>query len=406
MVIGAVSQPSKHISALELFAGAGGLAMGAELAGVRHVGFIDASETACSTILENLGHFTGAQREHVYEADVTSFAFKAFHRKVKLLLAGAPCQPWSLAGRHEGPRDARNLFGQVIRALREVEPDALIIENVRGLSRPAFDGFREYLTLALGYPTEINPDEPWLDGLRRLRAASRGTRSIPMYDVFGPVVLNAADYGTPQLRQRVFMVALRATLEAAWEPPKPTHSRAALASSMWVSGEYWQNHGICRPTKRAVISRLTQGYLREAPSASGLPWRTVRDALADLPTPTESSEPISGHRLVRGARTYPGHSGSHWDWPSKTIKAGVHGVPGGENCLRSEWNGSVRYFTLREAARLQDFPDSYEFVEGWSQAFRQIGNAVPVRLATAVTKSVLASIVETGRVTQPLRSGR
>jgi DNA (cytosine-5)-methyltransferase 1 len=93
------------------------------------------------------------------------------------------------------------------------------------------------------------------------------------------------------------------------------------------------------------------------------------------------------HEYRPGARTYAGHSGSVLDEPSKTIKAGAHGVPGGENMIVLD-DGSIRYYTVRESARIQTFPDDYLFSASWTESMRQIGNAVPVKLATVVGKSV------------------
>ena len=115
----------------------------------------------------------------------------------------------------------------------------------------------------------------------------------------------------------------------------------------------------------------------------------MRDAIGDLPEPSSKGEhpTFANHRLNPGARVYVGHTGSQIDWPSKTLKAGVHGVPGGENMIAFE-DGSVRYLTVREAARIQTFPDSWRFEGAWSEAMRQLGNAVPVVLAGVVARSV------------------
>ena len=110
----------------------------------------------------------------------------------------------------------------------------------------------------------------------------------------------------------------------------------------------------------------------------GLPWVTVRDALADLSEP----DGLRNHVPQPGARAYPGHTGSPLDLPAKALKAGDHGVPGGENMMVRD-DGSVRYFTKREAARLVGLPDDYEFPRSWSESMRQMGNAVPVPLALA-----------------------
>jgi DNA (cytosine-5)-methyltransferase 1 len=119
-------------------------------------------------------------------------------------------------------------------------------------------------------------------------------------------------------------------------------------------------------------------------------WQTVRDALAGLPDPRKKP-PIENHRYQAGARSYPGHTGSPLDEPSKALKAGDHGVPGGENMLRYP-NGRVRYFTVRESARIQTFPDEYVFPGSWTESMRQLGNAVPVKLAEAVASSIAAKI--------------
>jgi len=124
------------------------------------------------------------------------------------------------------------------------------------------------------------------------------------------------------------------------------------------------------------------------------PWRTVRDALDGLPDPDRdkaASATLLNHRFQPGARVYPGHTGSPLDEPAKTLKAGVHGVPGGENMLLRP-DGSVRYFTVRESARLQTFPDEFLFHGSWTETMRQLGNAVPVALARVVGASVAAQL--------------
>src|SRR5690606_10507117 len=119
-----------------------------------------------------------------------------------------------------------------------------------------------------------------------------------------------------------------------------------------------------------------------------LPWRTVRDAIIGLPDPeTKAAAKVPNHLYQPGARTYPGHTGSPMDLPAKTLKAGDHGVPGGENMMVRD-DGSVRYFTVRESARMQTFPDGYRFHGSWTETMRQLGNAVPVLLAQRVASSV------------------
>ena len=118
-----------------------------------------------------------------------------------------------------------------------------------------------------------------------------------------------------------------------------------------------------------------------------LAWETVRDAISDLPDPERYPNAVQAHRFQPGARSYAGHTGSPLDEPAKALKAGDHGVPGGENMLRRP-DGSIRYFTVRESARIQTFPDTFIFEGSWSEVMRQLGNAVPVRLASVIAESV------------------
>ncbi len=118
----------------------------------------------------------------------------------------------------------------------------------------------------------------------------------------------------------------------------------------------------------------------------------------DLPDPEiggRDVKKILNHRFQAGAKSYPGHTGSPLDEPAKTLKAGVHGVPGGENMLLRP-DGSIRYFTVRESARLQTFPDELIFHGSWTETMRQLGNAVPVTLATVVADSIYKCLEITG----------
>jgi DNA (cytosine-5)-methyltransferase 1 len=201
---------------------------------------------------------------------------------------------------------------------------------------------------------------------------------------------HAADYGISQRRERVFFVAIRSDIGQGWSFPEPTHSVDSLLYSQWVSGDYWNAHAVAKGSRakfpyhfKTKIEKLSSFGCPNFPA-----WRTVRDAIADLPTPrTTPCRGVSNHRFQPGAKIYPGHTGSPLDEPAKTLKAGDHGVPGGENMLRLP-NGKVRYFTVREAARLQDFPDDYIFPGSWTETMRQLGNAVPVGLAEIIASSL------------------
>jgi len=155
-------------------------------------------------------------------------------------------------------------------------------------------------------------------------------------------------------------------------------------------GSYAREHGI-----ESDSSLDLDGDLNLLPFA-GLEterWRSVRDAIRGLPDarPLFDDGPVANHVQWPGARVYPGHTGSTLDAPAKTLKAGVHGVPGGEGVIVLD-DRSVRYLTVREAARIQTFPDNYRFEGSRSECMRQIGNAVPVRLAEALGRVILRTL--------------
>ena len=172
-----------------------------------------------------------------------------------------------------------------------------------------------------------------------------------------------------------------------WHFPSHSHSREALMLSQSIDGDYWDRHNVAKKDRL-----LTKTPDANQPDLALLPWRTARDVIADLPPPTESQQAVTQHILVNGAREYRGHTGSLLDQPSKTLKAGVNGVPGGENMLRLP-DGSLRYFTIRECARLQTFPDCFEVLGARSEQIRQIGNAVPCLLAEAILASMRKAMV-------------
>lgn len=352
------------MNSLELFSGGGGLALGVERAGFEHLCLVEADQNSCATLRHNRPNW------NIQHSDVRNVNLSALAGRIDLLAAGAPCQPFSLGGKHAGKEDRRNLFPEVIRVVRETLPRAFLLENVRGLTRQSFLPYFKYIIAQLKQPTlAALPEEDWFEHHERLgrAVAKRGE-----YRVWHKV-LNAADYGVPQMRQRVIIVGFRADLEIDWTWPSETHSRGALEYAQKVSGEYWLEHGM-----EARRDRLTSANMRFATEPR---WRTVRDALSGLPNPVERLTPSHpDHNYVPGARPYAGHTGSTLDLPSKTLKAGDHGVPGGENTVIAD-DGLFRYLTVREAARLQTFPDEWAFRGSRTESMRQIGNAVPVQLA-------------------------
>ena len=380
------------MKSIELFAGAGGLGIGLHQAGFHPMKVVEWDRYCCDTVRENKKRRVPAVKSWpIFEGDVKSVDFREFRGKVDLVSGGPPCQPFSLGGKHQAYNDNRDMFPEAIRTVRETQPRAFIFENVKGLTRATFRNYFEYIRLQLEHPGLLRGDrESWLDHLQRLeRHHTSGIRNDLHYNVVTRV-LNAANYGVPQKRERVFFVGFRDDLGIEWTFPKETHSMEALAWSQVKDMSYWDKHQVASG-HRITSSRMRQlaAKLEKAPQTA--PWRTVRDAIQDLPVPYKGAarEEVSfmDHRFQPGARSYPGHTGSLMDEPAKTLKAGVHGVPGGENMLALP-DGSVRYFTVRESARLQTFPDNYQFHGSWSETMRQLGNAVPVQLAKIVGRDV------------------
>lgn len=382
---------------VELFAGAGGLAIGLSNAGFRHAAVIERDGDACETFRENQRHQAhSVEGWPLHECDVRDFDYATIGGDVIVVSGGPPCQPFSLGGKHRGYRDERDMFPEAVRAVRELKPKAFIFENVKGMMRESFTSYFEYIHLQLSYPQFVRRiEEQWQDHRLRLERHHTSQRKHSEYNVVYRL-LNAADYGVPQKRERVFIVGFRSDLEVQWSFPETTHSEDALLRTQWVTGEYWERHRLSKatrpvPTKQAArhIERFRSGELF---APANRPWLTVRDAIANLPDPERyPNNNIPNHRFNPGARSYKGHTGSPYDEPAKTLKAGDHGVPGGENML-ARLDGTVRYFSVREAARLQTFPDEYEFRGSWTESMRQLGNAVPVRLAEVVADSVAAAL--------------
>ncbi len=237
------------MQSVEIFTGAGGLALGIARAGFNHCLAVECNFSACQTLFLNQDQiFTQNNLPYIFQAKVEEFDFSLIDKKVDLLAGGPPCQPFSHGGLHQGLLHKRDMFPQ---------------------------------------------------------------------------------------------------------------SQETLLWSQWVTGEYWEQYKIRKPEPPEKLVSKIQKLQSRLLTPEKQRWLTVRDAIHDLPDPTQiKTQNICNHWFVPGAKVYPGHTGSPVDEPAKTLKAGVHGVPGGENMIRFS-NGTVRYFTIREAARLQTFPDTY-----------------------------------------------
>ena len=303
------------------------------------------------------------------------------------MAGGPPCQPFSLGGKHKAEQDKRDMFPYAIRAIERLTPKAFVFENVKGLLRDSFSEYFEYILLRLTFPkvsAELNLD--WQDHLETLRSIKRIAYAGIKYDVSYKLI-NSADYGIPQTRERVVIVGIRSDLSVNWKFPPQTHSEDRLLWEKYITNQYWDRHKTHKLEVNTTsdflqddISKLQDKYGMFEPEL--LPWNTIRDALHGVPDP-KSVHRIIDHIFRDGARTYPGHTGSAFDWPSKTIKAGGHGVPGGENMIRYP-DSSIRYLTVYEAKLIQTFPDNFAIKGPWGEAMRQIGNAVPVKLGKII----------------------
>lgn len=379
-----------EISCLELFAGAGGLAKGLELSGIKHRALIEWNKDACQTLMNNYSD------KLVHNVDIRSFQFDQFGH-IDMVSGGPPCQPFSVGGKHKGNMDQRDMFPYACKAISTYTPKIFILENVKGLLRKSFNSYFEYIILRLTYP-DIQPktSENWEDHLRKLeKIHTFGKYDSIKYNVIFRLV-DAANYGIPQRRERVFIIGIREDLNIEWAFPRETHSLDSLLWSQFVSCDYWERHRI-KPSaiehldtrNQQRVHQLIQQPTLFAPSLE--PWKTVRDQIGDLPEPDFEGSFDSEHVLREGAKSYPGHTGSYIDMPSKALKAGDHGVPGGENMIRYP-DGQIRYYTTFEAKRIQTFPDNYKIWGSWTEAMRQIGNAVPVELSHHIANSLARTV--------------
>ncbi|MFJ6232460.1 DNA cytosine methyltransferase [Streptomyces griseus] len=444
-------------TSVELFAGGGGLVQASTKTGFRHLLLNEFAKRACETLEGNRfdafpegtasdvlakwldgideqrergSGAAGAGERPLYPPLVTGDVRRldmSFlrERKVDLLAGGPPCQPFSLGGVAKGDEDERNMFPEMFRAVREIRPKAVVCENVRGLLRPSFKPYFDYIKRELTLPFVQRRDgATWQEHDRALRERieAKDTDPAETYEVTQHDV-NAANYGVPQIRNRVILLAFRADLgvdpDLVERAVARTHSHAALARTI-LDGSYWARHEE-KGTKvpKRVIDLVTSRYENEQLTfESGddelEPWLTLRDAVLGLPKintrmldKTTEQEGVPDHVGWPGARIYHGHTPNELDRPAKTVKAGVHGVPGGESVMQldnlvvDEETGQRRpehrYMTVREAARVMTFGDGWSMAGPRGERMRQLGNAVPVKLGEVFTSAVAKALDDAER---------
>lgn len=341
---------AKHqYSVLELFAGAGGLALGLEKAGMKCVALNEIDKWACQTLRKNRAYW------NVLEGDIKDFDFTKYSNKVNVVTGGFPCQAFSYAGKKLGLKDARGtLFYEFARVVTEVNPAICIGENVRGL---------------------LSHDKG-----KTLRGMISILDEIG-YNVVPVQVLKAIDYRVPQKRERLILVGIRKDIDILFEYPKP-HQKVYTLKDALKKGELFdtdvpKSEGAAYPKYKKEVLELVppKGY-----------WR-------DLPIDIQK-EYMGGSFYLGGGKTGMARR-IGWDEPSLTLTCSP-AQKQTERCHPDE----TRPFTVREYARIQTFPDEWEFVGSISQQYKQIGNAVPVNLGQelgfSIVKFLNAYYVEKG----------
>jgi DNA (cytosine-5)-methyltransferase 1 len=447
------SSKSKRRTSVELFAGGGGLAMAVHQARFRPLLFNEFNDRACQTLVRSAATTLGAGRieyvddprpsrpregepvplfgRDVRKLDLSGMRGDEGNEEVDLLAGGPPCQPFSVGGVAKGDEDKRNMFPAIFEAVREMHPKAVLCENVRGLLRPSFARYFQYIQNELSLPfVQRAENVTWQvhnEELERMLAArSDDDRDVNRYRVV-MVKVNAADYGVPQVRHRVVLVAFRADLGVdveAFEKEVKTRqfSDKALYRTQRRGGEYWKRHDdVPSHVRERVIASLPEQSDADSDEMECEPWFTLRDALRgyglggplpplpeidltklDRRTEQAASLGITDHVGWPGARIYPGHTPNELDKPAKTVKAGVHGVPGGESVLLLDERFpdsdvyQYRYMTVRETARAMSFPDEWQGAGPRGEKMRQLGNAVPVVLGKHFAEAIANALDSVG----------
>ena len=331
-------EPHKNYSVLELFAGAGGLAVGMEKAGLKCVALNEIDKWACQTLRKNRPNW------NVLEGDIKSFDFSEYKNKVDVVTGGFPCQAFSYAGKKLGLADARGtLFYEFARVVKQVNPPICIGENVRGLLS--------------------HENGKTLQGMISI-LDEIGYNVIPVQ------VLKAINFRVPQKRERLIVVGIRKDIALQYEYPKP-HKKIYNLKDALKKGELFncnvpKSNGTKYPeSKKAVLDLVPQkGY-----------WR-------DLPLKIQK-EFMGGSFHLGGGKTGIARR-IGWDEPCLTLTCSP-AQKQTERCHPEE----TRPFTVREYARIQTFPDDWKFEGSMAQQYKQIGNAVPVNLGCEVGYSIV-----------------
>ena len=331
-------KPLHKYTSIELFAGAGGLALGFEEAGIKHILLNEIDKYACNTLRFNRPDW------NVIEEDIRKLNFSKYRNKIDILSGGFPCQAFSYAGKKLGLNDARGtLFYEYAKAINETNPKICIAENVRGL---------------------LNHDNG------RTLAGMINILEELGYRVLKPKILKAIHYNVPQKRERLVLIAIRNDINTDFYYPKPSRKiytlKDALKKGELFSSDVSKSPGQTYPKRKKEILSLVPpgGY-----------WR-------DLPVEIQKEYMLKSYYLG-GGKTGMARRIS-WEEPSLTLTC-APAQKQTERCHPDE----TRPFTVSEYARIQTFPDEWIFEGSISQQYKQIGNAVPVNLAKEIGCSVV-----------------
>lgn len=305
-----------ELTCIEICSGGGGQALGLERAGFKSLAHLEFDPHACETLHLNRPHW------QVIEGDVRKFSAKPF-KGVDLLAGGVPCPPFSKAGRQLGADDERDLFPEALRLVSECQPKAVMLENVRGFLDAVFVDYRLNLERQL---KELGYLASWH-------------------------LLNASEFGVPQLRPRVVVVAIRNDLALHFRPPIPL-----------IDG---------------ITPKTVGEALVDLMAANGWEGAFEWAAKANLIAPTL----VGGSKKHGGADLGPTRAKKAW------ASLGVEAKSLANEAPAPGFEGMPR-LTLRMTARIQGFPDEWKFAGGKTSAYRQIGNAFPPPVAEAVGRRI------------------
>ena len=329
---------------MELFTGCGGLAMGVSRAGFKSLRLSEWDTPSVVNVTHNKRRRIKYAPRLADPRGRRPLGRLGDYAGIDLVAGGVPCQPFSIGGRHRGHEDERDMWPEADRAVRLIRPAGFIFENVRGLTRAAFADYLRWIMLSLAMPdVEKSPKEAEGKTLKRLEAAlekDEATYNVELHSV------DAANYGAAQRRHRVVILGLHRDLGATL----PDLSEDAFSRTAAL-GPVGDRRILGAARHQAVQGRAGQGGRCGRASVARCRRGADGTAVADGarrhrgPRRPRARQRHRNHVFQPGARSYPGHTGSPLDQPAKALKAGVHGVPGGENMMVKD-DGTIRYWVL------------------------------------------------------------